>query len=425
MKILKYGSRGSEVQLLQLALNRAGYGPLAKDGVFGQATGAALRAFQAGSGLTPDGVAGRLTHAALYPWYTGYVSHTIRPGDTLYRIAEQHGSSLRAVIAANPGLDPLFLPVGGRVVVPLSFSVVPTDIDWSSALAGYAVRGITARYPFVADSEYGRSVMGKPLRYLGMGNGGNTVFYNAEHHANEWITTPLLLKFAEELARAYVFGGTLYGRDASEIFEKARIYIAPVVNPDGMDLVTGAMDYGDYYARAIEISADYPEIPFPSGWKANITGTDLNLQYPAGWEEAKRIKFEQGFTGPAPRDYVGTAPLSAPESRALYDLTLRLDPALTLSYHTQGDIIYWKFLNYEPPRSRELAECFARASGYEISETPYASGFAGYKDWFIQRYNRPGYTIECGQGENPLPLSQFDSIYADNVGILVLGALGC
>ncbi|NCB52566.1 MAG: LysM peptidoglycan-binding domain-containing protein [Clostridia bacterium] len=425
MKILKYGSRGAEVQLLQLALNRAGFGPLATDGIFGSGTLSALRAFQSEIGIKPDGIAGRFTHSALYPWYTGHVSRTIRAGDTLYKLAERYGVSLRAVLTANPGLDPLELPVGGKAVVPLPFPVVPVDIDWSAALVGYAVRGITARYPFVSDSEYGRSAMGKPLRYLGMGSGSNTVFYNAEHHANEWITTPVLMKFTEDLARAYAFGETVYGREAAEIFASSRIYIAPAVNPDGMDLVTGALTYGDYYDRAAGISAGYTEIPFPSGWKANIAGTDLNLQYPAGWEEAKKIKFAEGYTGPAPRDYVGTAPLSAAESRAIYKLTQRLDPALTLSYHTQGKTIYWKYLDYEPPRSREIAECFARASGYAVSETPYASGFAGYKDWFIENYDRPGYTIECGVGENPLPLSQFQKIYEDNVGILTLAALGC
>ena len=75
----------------------------------------------------------------------------------------------------------------------------------------------------------------------------------------------------------------------------------------------------------------------------------------------------------------------------------------------------------EPPGARAIGEQFAFVSGYLLEDTPYASGFAGYKDWFIQTYNRPGYTIEVGLGENPLPLSQFDSIYEKNLGILVLG----
>ena len=56
-----------------------------------------------------------------------------------------------------------------------------------------------------------------------------------------------------------------------------------------------------------------------------------------------------------------------------------------------------------------------------MEDTPYASGFAGYKDWYIKVFARPGYTIEVGLGENPLPLSQFDSIYERNLGILTLG----
>ena len=35
----------------------------------------------------------------------------------------------------------------------------------------------------------------------------------------------------------------------------------------------------------------------------------------------------------------------------------------------------------------------------------------GYKDWFVLAFNRPGFTIECGQGSHPLKVSQLDSIY--------------
>ena len=123
---------------------------------------------------------------------------------------------------------------------------------------------------------------------------------------------------------------------------------------------------------------------------------------------------------PAPADYVGASPLSAPESRAMYDFTLALSPRLTLAYHTQGEVIYWRYLDFEPPGSRDIADTFAAVSGYSVEDTPFASGFAGYKDWFIQDFDRPGYTIEAGLGRNPLPLSQFDKIYADNLGILTL-----
>lgn len=150
---------------------------------------------------------------------------------------------------------------------------------------------------------------------------------------------------------------------------------------------------------------------------------DLNLQFPANWEKAKQIKFAQGFTQPAPRDYVGTAPLVAPESLAIYNFTLNHNFRLILSYHTQGEVIYWRYLDFFPPASYYIGQQFSLSSGYTLEDTPYASSFAGYKDWFIQSYNLPGYTIECGLGNNPLPISQFDKIYSDNIGILTLGAI--
>ena len=423
MRLLKIGSTGPAVQLLQLALNRAGYGPLDTDGIFGPGTEAALRRFQAGRGLPADGVAGNQTHRAILPWYLGYITHPVRRGDSVYALAQRYGSSMEAILLANPGVRPEALPLGQELVIPFSFPVVPTNSAYCSALVSYCVRGLAARYPFIGTGEIGRSVMGRPLWRMNLGSGENRVLYNAGFHANEWICVPLLLKFVEELAAAFAAGGRIFSVSAAELMDYASLYLIPAVNPDGIDLVTGELQSGEYYAAARRIGANYPQFSFPDGWKANIAGTDLNLQYPAGWEQAREIKYAQGIVSPAPADYVGPSPLSAPEARAMYDYTLALDPSLILAYHTQGQVIYWKFLDYEPENSRQIAATFSAVSGYGVEETPYASGFAGYKDWFIQQFDRPGYTIEAGLGVNPLPISQFDRIYRDNLGILTMGAL--
>ena len=421
MRILRPGDSGASVELLQLALIRAGYSPGSTDGFFGPKTVTALKNFQRGSGLSPDGIAGPLTHRALMPYYTGYLIHRVNIGDSFYRIAMMHRTSLHAIEVANPGVDSLNLKIGSNIVVPLSFPVVPTTISWSSALISFCIQGLAARYPFISTGSAGQSIAGNPLHYLKAGKSRKTVLYNASHHANEWITTPVLMHFFENLLIAYSNDKQIFGINAQEILEEISLWIVPMVNPDGVDLVTGDTNSGPSYNCARVLASAYPQIPFPSGWKANIRGTDLNLQYPAGWEQAREIKFEQGFDRPGPRDFVGIAPLSAPESRAMYDLTRQIDPMLTLAYHSQGEVIYWKYLDMEPPRSREIAMKFGEVSGYLVEKTPYASGFAGYKDWFIQDFDLPGYTIEVGLGENPLPLSQFDKIYRDNLGILVLG----
>ena len=227
------------------------------------------------------------------------------------------------------------------------------------------------------------------------------------------------------LAEAAETGGRLFGVKADTILKAATIYLVPMVDPDGVDLVTGAIGpRTQEYDAAREIAGDFPDIPFPDGWKANLKGVDLNLQYPAGWLLAREIKFAQGFNRPAPRDYVGRAPLSQRESKALAEFTEAIDPDLVIALHTQGKVIYWQFRDYQVPGARVLAEEFARLSGYALEDSPYESSFAGYKDWFILNWRRPGFTIECGLGDNPLPLSQFDEIYRDVLGILVTAATG-
>ena len=303
--------------------------------------------------------------------------------------------------------------------------IVRTDVPITSESCERMILGIVQAYPFCRTEVIGNTAFGRPLRALVIGNGPRKVIYSAAHHANEWITSLVLLKFAEELAQAIAENGRLFGDEARKIAETATIYMVPMVDPDGVDLVVGAIPKGTLpYEGARSMADFYPNISFPDGWKANLLGVDLNLQYPAGWLQAREIKFSQGFTRPGPRDYVGRAPLNQLESKAMAGYTEYIDPVLVLAYHAQGEVIYWQFKDYEVPGARELGEAFSRVSGYTLEDTPYESSFAGYKDWFIQNFRRPGYTIEVGMGESPLPLSQFNKIYTDNLGILVIAALG-
>lgn len=63
--LLRLGSRGSDVIKLQAALNALGYDCGAADGIFGVKTEAAVRRFQRAQQLAVDGVAGRMTWAAI------------------------------------------------------------------------------------------------------------------------------------------------------------------------------------------------------------------------------------------------------------------------------------------------------------------------------------------------------------------------
>ena len=134
MRILRIGSTGPAVQLLQLALNRAGFGPLETDGIFGPLTEAALRRFQSARGILSDGVAGRETHRALLPWYTGSLLHRIEKGDTIAKLAQRYGTTTEAIFLANPEAEAENLRIGESLVIPLPFPVVPTTIGYSARL---------------------------------------------------------------------------------------------------------------------------------------------------------------------------------------------------------------------------------------------------------------------------------------------------
>ena len=377
MKTLRFGSTGPLVEFLQNLLQKLGFYLGKIDGVFSINTLKAVRSFQRSYGLVPDGIVGTNTWNALSPYING----------------------------------------------SLGF-IIPTNINYSSTILNINLNSLKSLYPFLQIGSVGKSVLGKDIPYIKIGNGSKDVFYSASFHANEWITSVVLMKFLADYCYTYQNNLSIFGYSARTLYNTTSIYIIPMVNPDGVDLVTGALPRNSAsYTQAKQIADNFPNVPFPDGWKANIRGVDLNLQFPAGWENAREIKYAQGFTQPAPRDFVGYGPLTEPEALAVYNFTLRHNFSLILAYHSQGEVIYWQFQNYNPPNAFFIGTQFANVSGYSLESTPYDSSFAGYKDWFIQNFNRPGYTIEVGLGTNPLPITQFNKIYKDNLGILVLGAV--
>ena len=306
--------------------------------------------------------------------------------------------------------------------MPYGIDIVDTNINYTYEVMESDIQGLKVRYPFIETGIAGKSVLGKNLYYIKLGNGPNEVFYNASHHSLEWITSTLLMKFTENFSKAYADGTNLSGYNVRDIWSKSTIYIMPMVNPDGVNLVLdGLQTDNPYYTDLIKWNKGSTD--FSKDWQANIKGVDLNHNYDASWNLSKQAEATYGITGPGPTRFSGPFPESEPESKAVSDFTRSHNFRLVLAYHSQGGIIYWTYSNIIPPGAPKIAQLFSNVSGYELSQTSGIASYAGYKDWFISKYRRPGFTIEVGSGTNPLPISQFNTIYNDNIELLLLAAI--
>jgi g-D-glutamyl-meso-diaminopimelate peptidase len=339
-------------------------------------------------------------------------AYKIKNGDTAYSLARSLNIGLDALYLVNHDKDLTILNIGDTIDVPkrLTNRIVDSTRKYDSTVFTEDLNCLIDVYPFLECSTIGQSVMGKPLYHLKLGKGKKKIHWNGSFHANEWITSSVIMAFLNDYLLALTNNQPLRGVPVYPLFEQVTLSIVPMVNPDGVDLVLlGPSEEERYHQEAATINRDHPDF---TGWKANVRGVDLNNQFPAKWEIEKERKEAKA---PAPRDYPGDDALTEPEVIAMAELTKRENFDMVIAFHTQGEEFYWGYEGFEPADAEKMAEEFKRVSNYK--SVRYVDSHAGYKDWFIQEFKKPGFTLELGKGINPLPLSQFRSIYKKVFGI--------
>ncbi|MDP4085232.1 MAG: M14 family metallocarboxypeptidase [Bacillota bacterium] len=270
-----------------------------------------------------------------------------------------------------------------------------------------AIANLQNLFPFITVNSIGSSILGKPIHEIKVGQGSRKIHMNASFHANEWITTVTLMNHLYKYLYSLSTGTLIRELNPHSIYKNTELSIVPMVNPDGVDLF--------FHGPPIELADEFFNMNIDKTdyihWKANIRGIDLNKQFPANWNILKNNvpKF------PGPRDYPGSSPLTEPESMAMADLARNCSFDFLFAFHTQGEEFYWGYEGFEPQESVEMAKRLEMASGYRAVQ--YVDSHGGFKDWFIQEFKRPAFTIELGRGINPLPMSQFNEILIKSEGI--------
>ncbi|MFD2925151.1 M14 family metallopeptidase [Halobacillus naozhouensis] len=339
-------------------------------------------------------------------------SYQIKAGDTFYKIAGSNKVSLDHLLLLNPSATSAELQVGQVIQIPTRVTnpVVNGNQNYDFQVLTNHLNQLYELYPFIRRKTIGNSVMGKHLVELQIGRGPKLVHWNGSFHANEWITTAIIMEFLNEYLLSLTNKEPIRGRMTNPLYDKVTLSIVPMVDPDGVNLVLNGPPKGEFGELALRINNGSTDF---KGWKANIRGVDLNKQYPAKWELEAARKPKK----PSPRDFPGTRPLTEPESIAMAKLAEERSFEKVLAFHTQGEVIYWGYEGLEPSKAEKIVDEFARGSSYEPIR--FVDSYTGYKDWFIKEWRRPGFTVELGHGVNPLPLSQFNEIFNKSRGIFL------
>ena len=236
-------------------------------------------------------------------------------------------------------------------------------------------------------------------------------------HAREYITAQLVMRQLVQLLSDQSTNGSYENIAVRELLSNTEIHFIPMANPDGI----GISQLGLEGLHTEAVRETVRQIAAKDGkaltesylrqWKSNANGVDLNRNFDARWESYN------DHLGHASADhYKGTAPECELESKALADLTRQFQFDATLSYHTQGEVIYWNFGQEGELKNMTLllANRVSELTGYRLDGNFQALDTAGYKDWAISKLGIPSLTIEAGHGDNPVDPAQMDAIWREN-----------
>lgn len=253
---------------------------------------------------------------------------------------------------------------------------------------------------------FGFSVWGTPLYCAGVGNLNSPLLVVGGTHATEYMGMLSSVAFLEHL----LCSDDPYTKAA---LEKSGVLVVPCLNPDGLALwQEGVFAAPDPQALFSMSGGDFTH------WQANANGVDLNRNFDAGFDIGLQLAQKSGITAPGPTRFGGRAPFDQPETASLRRLCQTFLPRQMVCLHSQGEEIYYHY-GTPPPQSALIAQILSLISGYKVCPPDPIASHAGCKDWFISRFDKPGFTIEQGMGQNPLPIEDFVPIWKQTLPMLL------
>ncbi len=274
------------------------------------------------------------------------------------------------------------------------------------------------KYSFLKRELVGKSLCNREIYAYTIGYGNNPTLYVGAFHGMEWLTSLVLIKFLEDCSYALKNNKKVLCFRIFDFLKTNSLTVIPCINPDGVEIQQKGSKSCKKFKRLIDfISND------TTYWQANASGVDLNHNFNAGWQSLKRLEIKNGITKPAPTRYGGKKPVSEAETLALVKFCNKHQFSKALAFHSQGREIYWDFGKFTPQNSKLMANILADSVGYTVSKPQGLAVGGGFKDWFIENFKKPAFTVEIGLGKNPLPLTDFQEEYNRLLPLLCLGII--
>jgi hypothetical protein len=224
------------------------------------------------------------------------------------------------------------------------------------------------------------------------------------HHSNEILGAEICTAALHELVEQY-------GKDPeiTRWVDMLQIYIVPVLNVDGFDIVTAAQD---------------------PRWRKNTRDTDSNgvVVYPDGVDINRNYDFNWAHGGsgePQSGRYRGAFPFSESEPRALATFAQQKRFVLSVTYHSQGEVIYypWSWGGRKAPDdallteiAHGLAASIPTMGGDGTYQAEYGAGTVGQSyPWLYGQLGTFDFVVETGKGASIFPPYEVEGIVRANL----------
>ncbi|HHW45572.1 MAG TPA: hypothetical protein GXX17_01505 [Clostridiales bacterium] len=279
------------------------------------------------------------------------------------------------------------------------------------------IRHMCDEYTFLKAETIGKSVSGRNIYCLKIGDAPEYVLFVGGFGGRERITCTLLLEYARQLCDALKHDKTISHFNARKAMYGRALMIVPQANPDSCEVaIKGATGCG-YLAPKIKrlCSGDF------SIWNSNLRGVNINHNFDIKFRQVRELEKSRGIYGPCPEGFAGPFPVSEPETEALVKLCASHRIRHALAFRTGGESIYWSFEDIRPDDSERMAELLSISAGYSMEVPTGLMGDIGFKDFILSQYNRPALTVYVGKGDPTI--LQFPKLYDRLLELLVLATL--